>query len=121
MTTSPDNLVLSHRDGGLMWLTLNRADKANAMTVGMVESLTAQLVAAGTDPSVQAVLLSGAGERVFCAGVDVREQPADGDMARQRERRLHDERIHNELWRTLPRGAPAARARDALAARRVGS
>jgi enoyl-CoA hydratase/carnithine racemase len=51
MTTSQDNLVLSHRDGGLMWLTLNRADKANAMTVGMVESLTAQLVAAGTDPS----------------------------------------------------------------------
>jgi enoyl-CoA hydratase/carnithine racemase len=89
MTTSQDNLVLSHRDGGLMWLTLNRADKANAMTVGMVERLTAQLVAAGTDPSVQAVLLSGAGERVFCAGVDVREQPADGDMARQRERRSH--------------------------------
>ena len=34
------------------------------------------------------------------------------EEARQRERRLHDERIHNELWRTLPRGAPAARARD---------
>src|SRR6185503_7404547 len=31
--------------------------------------------------------LTGAGERVFCAGVDVCEQPADGDMARQRERR----------------------------------
>ena len=89
MTTSPDNLVLSHRDGGLMWLTLNRADKANAMTVAMVEGLTTHIVQAGTDPTVQAILLTGAGERVFCAGVDVREQPADGDMARQRERRSH--------------------------------
>lgn len=89
MTTSPDNLVLSHRDGGLMWLTLNRADKANAMTVAMVEGLTTHIVQAGTDPAVQAILLTGAGERVFCAGVDVREQPADGDMARQRERRSH--------------------------------
>jgi enoyl-CoA hydratase/carnithine racemase len=33
------------------------------------------------------VLLTGSGERVFCAGVDVREKPEDGDMARQRERR----------------------------------
>lgn len=89
MTTSQDNLVLSHRDGGLMWLTLNRADKANAMTVAMVEGLTTHIVQAGTDPAVQAILLTGAGERVFCAGVDVREQPADGDMARQRERRSH--------------------------------
>jgi len=34
------------------------------------------------------------------------------EEARQRERRMHDERIHNELWRTLPKGAPAPRARD---------
>lgn len=87
MTTNPNDLVLSRREEGLLWLTLQRADKANAMTVGMVERLTAQLLAAGADPTVQAVLLTGAGERVFCAGVDVREQAADGDMARQRERR----------------------------------
>jgi len=38
------------------------------------------------------------------------------EEARQRERRLHDERIHNELWRTLPKGAaaPPARADEAL-------
>ena len=52
-----------------------------------MERITAAIVAAGGDDSVRTVLLTGAGERVFCAGVDVREQSADGDMARQRERR----------------------------------
>ncbi len=32
-------------------------------------------------------MLTGAGERVFSAGADVREQPADGDMAAHRRRR----------------------------------
>ncbi len=34
------------------------------------------------------------------------------EEARQRERRINEERIHNELWRTLPRGAAPKPARD---------
>lgn len=82
-----DNLVVTERKGAQLWITLNRPDKANAMTVSMVERATAALAEAAADDAVQAVVLTGAGERVFCAGVDVREQPADGDMTRQRERR----------------------------------
>jgi enoyl-CoA hydratase/carnithine racemase len=85
----PTDLLLAQRRDGLLWLTLNRADKANAMTVDMLERATAHIVAAGSDAEIQAVVLTGAGERQFCAGVDVREKPADGDMARQRERRSH--------------------------------
>ena len=59
----------------------------NALTVDLMERITAAIVTAGRDDSVRAVLVTGAGERVFCAGVDVREQPEDGNMARQRERR----------------------------------
>ena len=40
-------------------------------------------------PDVKAVLLTGAGERVFCAGVDVREKPRGRRHGRQRERRSH--------------------------------
>jgi len=86
MADSQD-LVLVERRAGVLWLTLNRADKANAMTVAMVERVKSEMVAAGNDADVKAIVLTAAGERVFCAGVDVREQPADGDMARQRERR----------------------------------
>jgi enoyl-CoA hydratase/carnithine racemase len=89
MQAEDATLVLAEQRGGLLWVTLNRADKANAMTVAMVERVTAHLTAAADDADVRAVLLTGAGERVFCAGVDVREKPADGDVARQRERRSH--------------------------------
>ena len=82
-------LVLVARRGAHLVLTLNRADKANAMTVAMVEALTAQIKQAGDDPEIRAIVITANGERVFCAGVDVREKPADGDMAAQRERRSH--------------------------------
>ncbi|GFM83183.1 hypothetical protein PSCICN_38750 [Pseudomonas cichorii] len=75
------------RHESLLWITLNRVAKANAMTVDMMERVTAALQAATDDPQINAVMLTGSGERVFCAGVDIREQPADGDTARQRERR----------------------------------
>jgi enoyl-CoA hydratase/carnithine racemase len=47
------------------------------------------MIEAGNDAGITAVLLTGTGERVFCAGVDVREQPEDGDAARHRARRSH--------------------------------
>ena len=37
--------------------------------------------------NVRSVVITGAGERVFCAGVDVREKPEDGNTQRHRERR----------------------------------
>jgi enoyl-CoA hydratase/carnithine racemase len=67
-----------------VWIILNRADKANALTVGMSRRITEEIGRANTDPSVQAIVLTGTGDRVFCAGVDVREKAADGDEARQR-------------------------------------
>ncbi|WP_370515150.1 enoyl-CoA hydratase/isomerase family protein [Paracoccus sp. S-4012] len=59
---------------GLTILTLERSDKANALTAGMLEALTAHLdeVAAGSD---RAVILTGAG-KVFSAGADLDEARA---------------------------------------------
>jgi enoyl-CoA hydratase/carnithine racemase len=79
--------LLVERRGAHLWITLNRAEKANALAVGMMEAATAALASAQADDNVRAVLLTGAGDRVFCAGADVREQPQDGDMAAHRKRR----------------------------------
>ena len=81
-----ENLRVEHR-GDHLWITLDRADKANALAVGMMEGATAALKRAREDDKVKAVLVTGSGERVFCAGVDVREKPADGDIAAHRTRR----------------------------------
>ena len=86
MKTTYEYLAIENRDG-CMHITLARAEKANALTVGMMEGATSALEAAAADDSIRAVLLTGAGEKVFCAGADVREQPADGDMQAHRRRR----------------------------------
>ena len=57
---------------GLLQITLNRPQKANALTVEMMEALSTRLNAARQDDAVRGVLMTGAGERVFSGGVDVR-------------------------------------------------
>lgn len=86
MKTAYEHLAIENREG-CMHITLARAEKANALTVGMMEGATAALQAAAADDAIRAVLLTGAGDKVFCAGADVREQPADGDMQAHRKRR----------------------------------
>ena len=86
MGTADDQLIVERRAPHL-WLTFNRPEKANALTADMLERAAAAIAEAGSDPAVRAVLVTGAGDRFFSAGVDVREKPADGDVARHRERR----------------------------------
>jgi enoyl-CoA hydratase/carnithine racemase len=80
------SLIIERREDHL-WLRLNRPDKANALSVGLMEAATRALIESAGDASVHAIVLAAAGERAFSAGADVREQPADGDMAAHRRRR----------------------------------
>jgi 2-(1,2-epoxy-1,2-dihydrophenyl)acetyl-CoA isomerase len=68
--------LLAERRHGVLYLTLNRPDRLNALSAPMVAGLLAELSAAASDNSVGAVVLTGAG-RGFCAG---------GDVSRMRER-----------------------------------
>ena len=67
-----NDILIEARDG-LLAITLNRPQKANALTVAMNDALAAALHGARSDASVRGVLISGAGERAFSGGVDVRE------------------------------------------------
>lgn len=62
----------SSREGGVLTLTLDRADKRNALSSALVEGLHQALEAADLDPDVRVVLLTGAGKD-FCAGADLEE------------------------------------------------
>lgn len=55
---------------GVAQLTLNRADKHNAMSAQMITELTAAAAQLATDPAVRVVVLTGAGSS-FCAGGDL--------------------------------------------------
>jgi 2-(1,2-epoxy-1,2-dihydrophenyl)acetyl-CoA isomerase len=63
--------VLSGREGAVLTITLNRPDVYNAINRAMHDALAAALREA-SDPSVRAVVLTGAG-RGFCSGQDLRE------------------------------------------------
>jgi enoyl-CoA hydratase/carnithine racemase len=64
----PD-LLVELRDR-VLYLTLNRPDKLNAMSPDMMNGLTAELQKSSHDPKVGAVVLTGAG-RGFCSGGDI--------------------------------------------------
>jgi len=66
--TSP--LLLSHHADGVLTLTLNRADKLNALNVEMYAALASALAAAQTDAQTRVVVIAGDG-KAFCAGNDL--------------------------------------------------
>lgn len=62
--------ILSRREGAVLVLTLNRADKKNALTGAMYKALTAGLAEANADDGVKATLILGQ-PGIFCAGNDI--------------------------------------------------
>lgn len=70
--TAPAARVLHRVDRGVAHLTLNRSEALNALSLDMIDSLSAALEGWRTDDDVAVVLLSGAGGRGLCAGGDVR-------------------------------------------------
>jgi len=66
-------LVEIERDGAVAVLTLNRPEAMNALSRGLRAALADAVRAAGADDGVRAVVLTGAGERAFTAGVDLKE------------------------------------------------
>jgi 2-(1,2-epoxy-1,2-dihydrophenyl)acetyl-CoA isomerase len=58
------------------WITLNRPEAGNAITAEMRTQLISWLEEASGDLAVRAVVLTGAGEKGFCTGADLRSSPA---------------------------------------------
>jgi methylglutaconyl-CoA hydratase len=93
------SLVLSESAGpGITLLTLNRAEKRNALSVELVQALLAALTAAEKDAAQRVLILTGAGP-VFCAGLDLAEaaDPArahqSAELIGQVLRRLSESRL----------------------------
>lgn len=73
--TGASDVLLVERSEGVATLTLNRPDSMNSLSVALKEALLATARDVAADPSVRAVVLTGAG-RGFCVGQDLREHVA---------------------------------------------
>jgi enoyl-CoA hydratase len=58
-------------DGPIATITLDRPEKLNAVTPEMLEGLEAALASIEADDAVRVFVLTGAGDRAFCAGADI--------------------------------------------------
>ncbi|HZN12623.1 MAG TPA: enoyl-CoA hydratase-related protein [Acidimicrobiales bacterium] len=66
-----DELVRD-RLGAVLVARLNRPDSRNALTPELLRGISAAIVDAEADPEIRAVVLTGTGDRAFCAGMDLR-------------------------------------------------
>src|SRR5438105_4724909 len=78
---SVSDLLLTHRHGRLLQLTLNRPDKRNALNAALCRAIIDAVTHAAADRSVGAIVLSGEG-KAFCAGMDLKEMAEDDDTSR---------------------------------------
>jgi len=73
----------------IAWITLNRPAAMNAISENMRAEIPAALLRADADDDVRVIVFSGAGERAFCAGADVKGFSAVGSLVKHRQGRAH--------------------------------
>lgn len=65
--------ILSELKDQILFITINREQKLNALNKDTLAELADAIAFAGTNPEVRGVLLTGAGEKAFVAGADISE------------------------------------------------
>src|SRR6185436_192081 len=82
MTSSYRHLLVSRSDDRhVVTVTLDRPDQMNAMNTAMGEDILAGFEALAHDAEARAVVFTGAGDRAFCAGGDLKERNGMTDEA----------------------------------------
>ncbi|MGC6433844.1 MAG: enoyl-CoA hydratase/isomerase family protein, partial [Crocinitomicaceae bacterium] len=66
------NTILLEKEQGVATITLNRPDVYNAINDEISFELQAALKAVTKDPEVRVVVLTGAGQKAFCSGQDLK-------------------------------------------------
>jgi enoyl-CoA hydratase/carnithine racemase len=66
-----DNSVVHEKRGQAFWITINRPDKRNALNGEVIAGLARGYRAAEADADVRVIVLTGAGDKAFCAGADL--------------------------------------------------
>jgi enoyl-CoA hydratase/carnithine racemase len=69
------------RRGSALWLTIAREERRNALNADVLDALREGVLSVRADPEIRAVVITGAGERAFCAGGDLKPD-AEGDPFR---------------------------------------
>ncbi len=78
--SSPYETILYRVEDGIAYVTFNRPEVLNALNRQMTREIIAACQAITDDPTVRVAIFSGAGDRAFCAGMDLKERAAGSDV-----------------------------------------
>ena len=97
MTTDEDVLKIT-TSNKIRLLTLNRPERRNALSKALLSGLRSAIIAADVDPEVALVAITGAGDKAFCAGVDLKDARAMDESGERYRGPLHEpERSFTEV------------------------
>jgi dihydroxynaphthoic acid synthetase len=94
-------------DDGVAVITIDRADRYNAFRGRTVDELIASFKTAWASHEVAAIVLTGAGDKAFCAGGDVKERAETGSYGETEWGTFEIERLHR-IIRDVPKPVIAA-------------
>jgi enoyl-CoA hydratase/carnithine racemase len=92
--------ILYAIDDRVATITFNRPERMNAINQIMVEEIIAALIAADADPEVRVVIITGAGDKAFSTGYDMKESSGKPKrtLAEWRARMQQDIRFTYSVW-----------------------
>jgi enoyl-CoA hydratase/carnithine racemase len=70
--------LVRERHGNVLLLRINRPDARNALNNAVISGLGAAIIEGESDPEIRALVLTGTGDKAFCAGMDLREFSGGG-------------------------------------------
>lgn len=75
MTASTDKNfpVVTEMRGAVCWITINREERRNALNEEVVLLIDRAIEAAGNNTACRAIVITGAGDKAFCAGADLQK------------------------------------------------
>ena len=77
----PGDRIRGEIKAGIAWLTIDNAERRNALTSEMCQAISARLAAFAADDAVHVVVLRGAGDRAFISGADISEFATEADTS----------------------------------------
>jgi enoyl-CoA hydratase/carnithine racemase len=95
-TTEPE--VVYAVQGGVARVTINRPGRRNSMSYGVMQGLRDAFAAAKADADVRVVVLTGAGEKAFCAGADLGGIADNAGAAAAHDGRGLLANLFREMW-----------------------
>ena len=85
MSDEPE--VVTERRDNVLVLRINRPEARNALNAAVMAGVGAGIAQAADDPDIRAIVLTGTGDRAFCAGMDLRSFAGGGIQPTEEEQK----------------------------------